>query len=199
MEMEGILMLQILDCGYVPQGPARSKKPLTWPDTNKYFRKGIVGYCNSVNTPPEQLKVVFVDFQLSNLCLFLEQDWLLYSARNRVVLVTDDHLLPLANYYKCMFRQVDSVIDRAGASSDIFAKIDHVIAGETVSSPSEIRLSSREIGLLRMLIHGVTVRDLASRLHLSPKTVYALRHNILGKMRLTKMNDIFTQAIHGVR
>lgn len=192
-------MLQVLDCGYVPQGSARPKRKLTWPDANKYFHKGIVGYCDSVNIPLDQLKVVFIDFQLSNLCLFLEQDWLLYSARNRVVLVTDDHMLPLANYYKRMFHQVDSVIERTGASRDIFAKIDHVIVGGTVSSPSEIRLSSRELGLLRMLIHGVTVRDLAGRLHLSPKTVYALRHNILGKMRLTKMNDIFTQAIHGVR
>jgi DNA-binding CsgD family transcriptional regulator len=192
-------MLKILDCGCPPQAGTPSKRTLTWPNTNKYFHEGIVGYCDSVNTHPEQLKVVFVDFQLSNLRLFLEQDWLIYSACNRVILVTDNHLLPLANYYKYMFSQVDSVIQRTGASRDIFAKIDHVIAGEKVSSPSEIRLSSREICLLRTLVHGVTVRDLASRLQLSPKTVYALRHNILGKMGLNKMNDIFTHAIHYVR
>ncbi len=63
-------MLKILDCGYPPQSGARSKRPLTWPDTNKYFREGIVGYCDSVNTSPEQLKVVFIDFQLANLRLF---------------------------------------------------------------------------------------------------------------------------------
>ncbi|AYM93328.1 hypothetical protein D9980_23705 [Serratia sp. 3ACOL1] len=192
-------MLKIVDGGYPPRGGARSKRPLTWPDTNKYFHEGIVGYCDSVNTSPEQLKVVFIDFQLANLRLFLDQDWLMYSACNRVVLVTDSYLLPLANYYKSMFRQVDSVIQRTGASSDIFAKIDHVIAGEQVSSTSQVRLSSREICLLRTLIHGVTVGDLANRLRLSPKTVYALRHNILGKMGLTKMNDIFTRAYLSVR
>lgn len=184
-------MLKTSDRECLPQGGTLSKKPLTWPDTNKYFHEGIVGYCESVNTCPEQLKVIFIDFQLSNLRLFLEQDWLMYSAYNRVVLVTDHHLLPLANYYKSMFRQVDSVIQRTGTSSDIFAKIDHVIAGETVSSASQVSLSSREICLLRTLIRGVTVGDLASRLQLSPKTVYALRHNILDKMGLTKMNDIF--------
>ncbi|WP_411751251.1 helix-turn-helix domain-containing protein [Serratia sp. (in: enterobacteria)] len=187
-------MLKIVDFGCPPWGGISSKRPLTWPDTNKYFHEGIIGYCDSVNAPPEQLKVVFIDFQLSNLRLFLEQDWLMYSACNRVVLVTDSYLLPLANYYNSMFRQVDSVIQRTGKSSDIFAKIDHVIAGETVSSTSQIRLSSREICLLRTLIRGVTVGDLASKLQLSPKTVYALRHNILGKMGLTKMNDIFTHA-----
>ncbi|CAM4030173.1 LuxR C-terminal-related transcriptional regulator [Serratia silvae] len=192
-------MLKILDYGYPPQADTPSKWPLTWPDTNKYFHEGIVGYCDSINIHPQQLKVVFIDFQLSNLRLFLEQDWLIYSACNRVVLVTDSHLLPLANYYKCMFRQVDSVIQRTGKSSEIFAKIDHVIAGEKVSSPSQTRMSSREICLLRTLVHGVTVRDLASRLQLSPKTVYALRHNILGKMGLAKMNDIFTHAIHSAR
>ncbi|CAI1573696.1 LuxR C-terminal-related transcriptional regulator [Serratia fonticola] len=192
-------MLKIVDGGYPPRGGTRSKRPLTWPDTNKYFHEGIVGYCDSVNTSPEQLKVVFIDFQLANLRLFLDQDWLMYSACNRVVLVTDSYLLPLANYYKSMFRQVDSVIQRTGASSDFFAKIDHVIAGEQVSSTSQVRLSSREICLLRTLIHGVTVGDLASRLRLSPKTVYALRHNILGKMGLTKMSDIFTRAYLSVR
>lgn len=192
-------MLKIVDGGYPPRGGTRSKRPLTWPDTNKYFHEGIVGYCDSVNTSPEQLKVVFIDFQLANLRLFLDQDWLMYSACNRVVLVTDSYLLPLANYYKSMFRQVDSVIQRTGASSDIFAKIDHVIAGEQVSSTSQVSLSSREICLLRTLIHGVTVGDLASRLRLSPKTVYALRHNILGKMGLTKMSDIFTRAYLSVR
>lgn len=192
-------MLKIVDGGYPPRGGTRSKRPLTWPDTNKYFHEGIVGYCDSVNTSPEQLKVVFIDFQLANLRFFLDQDWLMYSACNRVVLVTDSYLLPLANYYKSMFRQVDSVIQRTGASSDIFAKIDHVIAGEQVSSTSQVRLSSREICLLRTLIHGVTVGDLASRLRLSPKTVYALRHNILGKMGLTKMSDIFTRAYLSVR
>lgn len=192
-------MLKIVDGGYPPRGGTRSKRPLTWPDTNKYFHEGIVGYCDSVNTSPEQLKVVFIDFQLANLRLFLDQDWLMYSACNRVVLVTDSYLLPLANYYKIMFRQVDSVIQRTGASTDIFAKIDHVIAGEQVSSTSQVRLSSREICLLRTLIHGVTVGDLASRLRLSPKTVYALRHNILGKMGLTKMSDVFTRAYLSVR
>ena len=192
-------MLHILDCGYPPQGGTPSKKPLTWPDTNKYFHEGIVGYCDSVNTPSEQLNVVFIDFQLSNLRLFLEQDWLMYSACNRVVLVTDSHLLPLANYYESMFRQVDSVIQRKGASSDIFAKIGHVIAGEQVSSTSQIRLSSREICLLRTLIRGVSVRKLANSLQLSPKTIYALRQNILDKMGLAKINDIFTQVINGVK
>lgn len=188
-------MLQILDCGYSPQGGAQSKKPLTWPDTNKYFHKGIVGYCDSVSTRPEHLKVIFVDFQLSNLRLFLEQNWLMYSACERVVLVTDRHLLPLANYYNNMYGQVDSVIQGMETARDIFSKIDRVIAGETVSSTSQVSLTSREICLLRTLIHGVTVGDLANRLQLSPKTIYALRHNILGKMGLNKINDIFTRAI----
>ncbi|MGL5386204.1 MAG: LuxR C-terminal-related transcriptional regulator [Enterobacterales bacterium] len=188
-------MQQNMDDEYPLERGTQSKKPLTWPDANQYFHQGIVGYFNSINTDPEQLKVVFIDFQLSNLRLFLERDWLIYSACNRVVLVTDSHLLPLANYYKSRFRQVDSVIQRTGISCDIFDKIDRVIAGNRVISSSKSSLSSREMNLLRIFIRGVTVRDLASRLQLSPKTIYALRHNILGKMGLTKMHDIYTQAI----
>ncbi len=184
-------MLQILNNGRSLERDVLLKKSVAWPDTNRYFYEGIVGYCDSINTHPEQLKVVFVDFQLSNLLLFLDQDWLVYSVCHRVILVTDSYLLPLANYYKGMFHQIDSVIQGTGTSEDFFNKIDHVISGKRVSPPSKTSLSSREICLLRTLTRGVTVRDLADRLQLSPKTVYAIRHNMLGKMGLSKINDIF--------
>lgn len=184
-------MLQMLNRKRMMDREALLKRSVAWPDTNRYFYEGILGYCDSINTHPEHLKVVFVDFQLANLSLFLDQDWLIYSICNRVILVTDRYLLPLANYYKAMFHQIDSVIQGTGTSEDIFNKIDYVISGGKVSSPSKISLSSREICLLRTLTRGVSVRDLANRLQLSPKTIYAMRHNMLGKMGLNKMNDIF--------
>ncbi|QCR59580.1 hypothetical protein FD644_04100 [Serratia fonticola] len=136
-------MLNILDFGCLPQAGSPSKRPLTWPDTNKYFREGIVGYCDSVNTSPEQLKVVFIDFQLANLRLFLEPDWLMYSACNRIVLVTDSYLLPLANYYKSMFRQVDSVIQRTGGAVTFLLKSIMLLPGSGF-------LQHRKSGCLRV-------------------------------------------------
>ncbi|TQI78602.1 regulatory LuxR family protein [Serratia fonticola] len=192
-------MLQMLNNERRFEYEAPLKKAVTWPNTNRYFYKGIVSYCDSVNTHPERLKVVFVDFQLSNLLLFLDQDWLIYTACHRVILITDSHLLPLANYYKRIFHQIDSVIQGSGSSEDFFNQIDHVISGKRVLSPSKICFSSREICLLRTLTRGTSVRDLADRMQLSPKTVYAMRQNMLGKMGLTKMNDIFMQSISGSR
>ncbi|MFI8417071.1 LuxR C-terminal-related transcriptional regulator [Serratia sp. NPDC078593] len=192
-------MLQIMNNERVLVRDTLLKKSVAWPDTNRYFYAGILGYCDLINTPPEKLKVMFVDFQLSNIRLFLEQDWLIYPVCHRVILVSDRYLLPLANYYCGRFNQIDSVIQASGGSEDIFNQINYVISGKKVSPPSKASLSTREMCLLRILTSGVSVRELADRLQLSPKTVYAIRQNMLAKMGLRKMKDIFLQAVPSAR
>lgn len=192
-------MLQMLNNERIPDGNDSLENSVAWPSTNRYFHEGVLGYCNSINTHPEQLGVVFIDFQLSNLLFFLEQDWLVYSLYRRIVLITDGYLLPLANSYKETFHQIDSVIQVAGASENFFIQMEYVISGLRVSSTSQERLSSREIFLLRTLIRGVSIRGIAERLNLSPKTVYSMRQSLLEKMRLTKMNDIFMYTVKEYR
>lgn len=192
-------MLQILNHGFTFEREAPHRRPMAWPDTNRYFYEGVMGYFNSAKAHPEKLKVVFVDFQLSNLPILLGQDWLVYSIRHRIILVTDSYLLPLANYYKGLFHQIDAVIQSKGSPEDFFNQIEHVISGKKITPSSKSRLSSREICLLRALTRGVTVRDIAHRLQLSPKTVYAMRHNMLGKMGLNKMSDIYMPTVNGAK
>lgn len=192
-------MLQILNHGFTLEREIPLRRPMAWPGTNRYFYEGVMGYFNSVKTHPEKLEFVFIDFQLSNLSLLLDQDWLVYSICHRIILVTDCYLLPLANYYKNIFHQIDAVIQSKGSPEDFFSRIEHVISGEKITPSSKSRLSSREICLLRALTDGVTVRDIAQRLQLSPKTVYAMRHNILGKMGLTKMSDIYMPTVNGAK
>ncbi|TQI78608.1 regulatory LuxR family protein [Serratia fonticola] len=192
-------MLQMLNNVRMPEGNDSLEKSVAWPSTNRYFHEGVLGYCNSINTRPEQLGVVFIDFQLSNLLFFLEQDWLVCSLYSRIVLITDSYLLPLANYYKETFHQIDSVIHVTGASEDFFIQIEYVISGLRVSSVSQECFSSREICLLRTLARGVSVRGIADRLQLSPKTVYSMRQSLLEKMGLTKMNHIFMYTVKEVR
>ncbi|WP_431223869.1 LuxR C-terminal-related transcriptional regulator [Serratia sp. L9] len=86
-----------------------------------------------------------------------------------------------------------------GSPEDFFNQIEYVISGEKITPSSTSRLSSREICLLRALTRGETVRDIAHRLQLSPKTVYAMRHNMLGKMGLNKMSDIYMPMVNGAK
>lgn len=172
-------------------------KPIVWPDANRYLYEGFLCYFNAINIHAERSKIIFIDFRLSNLCVLLEQDWLVYFARKRVILVTDRYLLPLANHYRDIFSQIDSVIIGAGMQEDFFDKIDLVISGKKVMPSSKTCFSSREVFVLRMLTRGVTIQELAKKFHLSPKTLYTLRQNILDKMGLAKINDIFTRASFG--
>ncbi|WON76154.1 LuxR C-terminal-related transcriptional regulator [Serratia sp. UGAL515B_01] len=187
-----MLHMKSNDCTLAHYVPLRNFA--VWPGNNRYFYKGILECFKSINTRTKQSKFIFIDFQMCNLLLLLDQDWLMFCIFNRIVLITDRHLLPLANYYKDTLSKVDSVILGTGTPEESFKKINHVISGEKVMPPSKIRFSSREICLLRMLTRGFTVQVLADRLQLNPKTVYALRHNILEKMGLAKINDIFIRA-----
>ncbi|AKG69863.1 DNA-binding transcriptional activator EvgA [Serratia fonticola] len=172
---------------------------MTWPNANRYFHEGVVSYFDSIGALLDISDVVFVDFQLSNLFALLEQKWVLYFVGVRIILITDSHLLPLANYYKGMFNHVDLVIQVTGTSKSFFNKLEHVMSGGEALSSSNDSLSSRDIYLLRKSLHGMTIRDIADKLQLSPKGVYTMRHRVLQKMGLTRMKDIYMQTANSYR
>lgn len=72
------------------------------------------------------------------------------------------------------------------------------MSGEALSSSND-SLSSRDIYLLRKSLHGMTIRDIADKLQLSPKGVYTMRHRVLQKMGLTRMKDIYMQTANSYR
>lgn len=56
-------------------------------------------------------------------------------------------------------------------------------------------LSQREREVLQLLAEGSTARQIASRLHISVKTVETHRRNLLGKLQLETVADLVRYAI----
>lgn len=67
-------------------------------------------------------------------------------------------------------------------------------AGQTASS-SSTQLSQREREVLQLLAEGATAKEVASRLHLSIKTVETHRRNLLSKLELETVADLVRYAI----
>jgi len=68
--------------------------------------------------------------------------------------------------------------------------------GEEPSEGTSIdKLSDRELEVFQMIGEGLTTREIASRLHLSPKTVETYREHIKEKLKLRNSNELVRQAV----
>ncbi|MBX3437922.1 MAG: response regulator transcription factor [Planctomycetaceae bacterium] len=59
-------------------------------------------------------------------------------------------------------------------------------------------LSDRELEVFEQIGHGVTTREIAEKLHLSPKTVETYRENIKRKLNLTNATELTRHAVQWV-
>jgi DNA-binding NarL/FixJ family response regulator len=65
--------------------------------------------------------------------------------------------------------------------------------------PSAIEtLSDRELEVFEQIGHGVTTRQTAQKLHLSPKTVETYRENIKHKLNLANATELTQHAVQWV-
>jgi DNA-binding CsgD family transcriptional regulator len=70
-------------------------------------------------------------------------------------------------------------------------------AGDDVRSPLE-RLTDREIEVFEMIGQGLTSRQVAKRLNLSPKTVETHREHLKEKLDLKNANELTKHAVQWV-
>lgn len=85
-------------------------------------------------------------------------------------------------------------------SEKMSAKILEVFSGrrpEAVASPVE-NLSDREFEIFQLIGHGLETKQLADKLHVSPKTIEAHRANIKAKLKLTSMPELIRAAVRWV-
>ncbi len=82
-------------------------------------------------------------------------------------------------------------------SAEVASKIlIHIADGEPNSGSSiEERLSARELDVFQLIGRGLSTRQIAERLHLSPKTIGNYREHLKEKLDLTSARELLQQAI----
>ncbi len=77
--------------------------------------------------------------------------------------------------------------------------LHHVSGGGTAieSSPVE-RLTDRELEVFQLLGEGLSTRQIAAKIHLSPKTIDRYRDNIKQKLQLKNATELIRQATQWV-
>jgi len=71
-------------------------------------------------------------------------------------------------------------------------------AGEEHPKSAIETLSDRELEVFEQIGHGVTTRQIAEKLHLSPKTVETYRENIKHKLNLANATELTQHAVQWV-
>jgi DNA-binding NarL/FixJ family response regulator len=69
------------------------------------------------------------------------------------------------------------------------------LGGTGSGNPYPARLTARERELLHWLAEGETIKQIATRLNLSPKTLYTHRENVMRKLRVTSSAGLLKLAL----
>jgi DNA-binding NarL/FixJ family response regulator len=93
-------------------------------------------------------------------------------------------------------------VRRTAAGSPVFsAGLAALVLGEMArgarqpTRPEAQRLTAREVEVLRLVAKGLSAKDAAGRLGVSPRTVQNHVHNVLGKLRLRNRVELARFAV----
>lgn len=101
--------------------------------------------------------------------------------------------------YEEIFQAIDEVLK---GNTYICKEIKELIAGKMMQEDEEIsidQLSIREIEIIKLIIQGMSSKEIGANLFISTRTVETHRHNILKKLKLNStaslINHINTKGI----
>ena len=77
----------------------------------------------------------------------------------------------------------------------LLKRMSHLLAENAPSNPPRVRLSEREIEVLRLMAEGLTNQEIAERLFLSPTTVKTHVQNILQKLDVSDRTQAAVCAV----
>ncbi|RSK64400.1 hypothetical protein EJE24_19950 [Enterobacter huaxiensis] len=154
-----------------------------WPDNNLYFRIGI--YSKIVEQYYNHLScnLVFVDFSHYNLNLFSDVEWIdrFSKANVGLILVSDYKMDNYASYWWKNAESVATVIYSGDSRQIIRKKVRDVFIGRWQRKIKSCSLTQPEVDVLNLLIQGVSITEVASRMDIDIKKIYNIKQSLRRK------------------
>ena len=161
---------------------------ITWPSKDIYFSKGVHFFFDEKKQYLINIEnYVIVDFKKENLKKIYNPSWILSFPGKRFIIISDKHLIPLANYFYRKFSCVVAVIENKDALKSLFNYFKH----GHLEVRRSVRLSDREYFSLNLFIKEYSMRNQAEKLGVNIKTAYTFRAKTAKKMKLSRLIDIF--------
>ena len=181
-----------LKCEILPQRMVKSANCLNgqvsiWPNSNMFFTDGLLDMLKSTRAIIIGKGYLFVDFSYYNIKYFLNTDWnaRLVSSGLTVILVTDRYLKALALYFQSINPGIKEVLSSTDGVIVFRRRLEYFLSGRSISTRSYGKINYTELQVLKYLIKGMSVQEIASRTYTTDKRIYNLRSSIERKMGIT--------------
>ncbi|KFB99325.1 RmbA family protein [Trabulsiella guamensis ATCC 49490] len=155
-----------------------------WPDGNNFLKSGIIYSLLLKNKNHLLSPFVFVDFSLPNLRYFVDQEWIDYLTKTgmRIVIITDNSLIPLANYWLEKSDNIHGVIYADDDELIRDKKIKQLFMGRLVNKKRGRTLNFEEITLLNRFLSGTDIQQAIVIDNLDEKKVYVHKFRLEKKL-----------------
>ena len=153
-----------------------------WPEGNSFLKRGIIERLLLSNKNHLSKGFIFVDFSLPNLRLFSQSQWIdrLANSGMYVVIISDNSLAPLANYW---FLNNDNVQGIIYADDDVLVQqqsIHRLFTGRRTNIKRGRTLNDAEFLLLNSFISGVSIQQ---EINISSiNKIYAYKRSLESKL-----------------
>lgn len=163
-----------------------------WPEENIYFHQGVVEGILSRNHNSRQKGFIFVDFSISFLHLYLNDNWIRYLSDTEmgIVLLCDRNMQALANYWLKNTQYISAVIYQNENLQTVNDKIKQVFIGRNILIRKGNTLTATEFNILSGLVSGRSYLQVACELNMDIRSVYAYKQRIEKRMG-SKLNALF--------
>lgn len=159
-----------------------------WPNDNAMLRNGILRLATYAGIQTSREKIVFIDFSIQNLKIFLNSHWMNQFQDYKIVLICDRHMLALGTfwfYHPLCTKMISAIIFASDKLEDVNQKIKDVLEGRALPpSRGIVRLSFTEFIILQLTSLSIKVKEIAYQCNYSVKTVYTYKNRIENKMKI---------------
>ncbi|KNC92582.1 hypothetical protein [Trabulsiella odontotermitis] len=186
-----------LSCEVFPQESVRfqycdNANFILWPKENAYLQRGLQEEYLLHSRFTLLNSFAFVDFSISNLRYFIDQDWIdrLSETGMRIIILSDRILVPLANYWLKKWGGIQGIIYADDSIRNIRYRFDRIFSGRSASDKRGKTLNDAEFSLLAFLLSGSGLQETYKLNELNISEIY-IRKNRLEKKLGRNMNKIF--------
>lgn len=170
----------------------------TFPLDNVYFNKGFealwgLNSCLLINNND----VIVVSISSWSVKDVVSSAWIEKLEHGSIIIISHRRFLPLAKYYQRINKNVIEICEEADSVEVLYA-LCHGWSITRIPIRHEIsHLTEKEFISLRYALDGVSAKEQAYSMGISPKTVFRFRDSLAKKLQVRKLSHLMYQTIYG--
>lgn len=187
-----------LSCQIFPQQSVRfqycgNSNFILWPERNIFLQRGLIEEYIHFSKFVLFNGFLFVDFSVTNVRYFLEQDWVdrLSETGMKIIIISDRILMPLANYWLKKWGGIQGIIYADESITNIRYRFERIFSGRTANLMRGKTLTDTEFSLFALLLSGGDIKKIHKLKQLNINKVY-LNKNRLEQKLGRNINKIFS-------